>query len=80
MKCDQCAYLFINGVGCHETGCPAARTWTCRECGERYPRTIKVCLCMEPCDHNPGELVDAEDETQGAYCVECGEVILVGVN
>jgi hypothetical protein len=23
--CDQCDFLFINGVGCHESGCPKDR-------------------------------------------------------
>ena len=23
-KCDQCDYLYINGIGCHEIGCPNA--------------------------------------------------------
>lgn len=28
MKCDQCQMLSINGVACHETGCPNSRkTW-----------------------------------------------------
>lgn len=22
--CDQCDFLFINGIGCHEFGCPNA--------------------------------------------------------
>ncbi len=25
MRCNQCEFLFINGVGCHETGCPNER-------------------------------------------------------
>lgn len=43
MKCDQCEMLSINGVPCHETGCPNARkqwdgeqwraVFNCRECG-----------------------------------------------
>lgn len=44
MKCDQCELLRINGVVCHEIGCPnfkkrwvADRGWVrfleCRECG-----------------------------------------------
>jgi hypothetical protein len=28
MRCDQCQMLAINGVPCHETGCPNSRsTW-----------------------------------------------------
>ena len=36
MKCDQCELLVINGVVCHETGCPNAwrdTTRTCYACG-----------------------------------------------
>jgi ATP-dependent protease ClpP protease subunit len=45
MRCNQCEALMINGVFCHETGCPNAnarydresKTWVkqyeCRECG-----------------------------------------------
>lgn len=25
MRCDQCEYAFINGKGCHETGCPNSK-------------------------------------------------------
>lgn len=25
LQCDQCDYLYINGIGCHETGCPVAK-------------------------------------------------------
>jgi hypothetical protein len=45
LNCDQCEMLSINGVACHETGCPNsrkrfipetglwARVYVCRECG-----------------------------------------------
>lgn len=45
MRCNQCEALMINGVFCHETGCPNSRKqwipdreeWVrfveCRECG-----------------------------------------------
>jgi hypothetical protein len=59
MRCDQCEMLSINGVACHETGCPNSRkTWVpdrgewvlfldCRECG--YPvESGTVCSCYEP--------------------------------
>lgn len=36
-RCDSCAALMINGVYCHETGCPN----TPRHCAE----------CGSPCDH-----------------------------
>lgn len=46
MNCNNCDYLFINGVGCHETGCPNGRTWTCRECGEKKPYSERYCECL----------------------------------
>ncbi len=45
VTCDQCSLLYINGIPCHETGCPnssarwdgQAREWVkqrkCFECG-----------------------------------------------
>ena len=45
MRCDQCEALMINGIFCHETGCPNTHSrydaeddrWIkqreCRECG-----------------------------------------------
>lgn len=43
IRCDQCDMLMINGVACHETGCPNSRKvyrdgeWVrvreCPECG-----------------------------------------------
>lgn len=38
-KCDQCEILVINGVICHETGCPDAwkgKTATCKLCDEDF--------------------------------------------
>jgi len=55
MQCNQCEALMINGVYCHEIGCPnthkrydaESETWqevaTCRECGYDY------CLDDGPC-------------------------------
>lgn len=36
MRCDQCQIVYINGIRCHETGCPEAwreREVCCHECG-----------------------------------------------
>lgn len=30
--CNQCEVLYINGVKCHETGCPEAYKDTTKEC------------------------------------------------
>jgi hypothetical protein len=46
MKCNQCEYLFINGVGCHETGCPnIKRTVDCDICG--YEVVVGEPCCVE---------------------------------
>lgn len=48
MRCNQCEAMMINGVFCHETGCPNAGSrydaesdaWItqsrCRECGHKH--------------------------------------------
>ena len=35
MKCDQCDFLYINGIGRHETGCPNSGKIVTRH---RFPR------------------------------------------
>lgn len=61
MKCDQCDSAYINGVFCHEHGCPNAnKVWDkesemwvsvyeCSECGEMIPEG-ESCPCQELCD------------------------------
>lgn len=55
--CDQCEMLCINGVNCHEIGCPNShKTWIadegwvlfleCKECGS-WQREGEICGCME---------------------------------
>lgn len=70
MRCDQCEMLSINGVPCHETGCPNANKewveafgrWTrfveCSECGDEVEEG-ETCSCQEPV-------------MERMYCVECG--------
>jgi len=51
--CDQCEALMINGVLCHEHGCPAA--WkdydrVCRWCGQVFrPEDNKQECCSDSC-------------------------------
>jgi hypothetical protein len=66
MQCDQCEMLSINGVACHETGCPNSRkTWIeergewilfleCRECGSEVEQG-ESCDCMEPVEEEREE-------------------------
>ena len=63
MKCDQCEALTINGVFCHETGCPNSgkvwdksdqqwvRVYECPECGGKYfDRQDAAECCNGPSD------------------------------
>lgn len=57
IKCGQCCAAMINGVFCHETGCPNSRKryedgeWVrylkCFDCGCDV-RQGEVCSCHEP--------------------------------
>lgn len=59
MCCDQCELARINGVLCHETGCPLAyrdSVRECRECGcdfspeSRHQRICAGCANPQPFD------------------------------
>jgi len=46
VRCSQCDALVINGVACHERGCPNAMH-ECAGCGEIIPANQKYCsMCM----------------------------------
>ena len=42
VKCSQCEALCINGIPCHEHGCPRERH-ECAGCSEPIPRNQKWC-------------------------------------
>ena len=42
VRCSQCAALAINGVPCHETGCPNQRH-ECHGCNATVPRGVRYC-------------------------------------
>ncbi len=54
MRCDQCQVLRINGVACHETGCPDAWRSEERECawcgGIFTPESKRQTFCDESCN------------------------------
>ncbi len=66
MKCDQCEQLRINGVVCHEIGCPnMGRTWD-----EDREQWIKYRACFEcGCDVEVGESCDCQDDFEEVW--EC---------
>lgn len=61
-QCDSCQMVRINGLVCHETGCPQA--WRderrqCRECGTRFvPEERAQRECSHAC----------AIDYSGAYC------------
>ena len=68
MKCNQCEMLSINGVPCHETGCPNSdkvwhdgeyvREYACPECGELYAERSEAGDCC----NDFGECDDDDDD------------------
>lgn len=59
--CNQCEVLIINGLFCHETGCPnSKKKWVngewvkfvkCFECGFEVEEGTE-CNCFEPIENN----------------------------
>jgi len=51
--CESCEVLNINGVNCHETGCPDAwkdRQVECSECGQEFiPEFKGQKTCSQEC-------------------------------
>ena len=42
VSCDQCAAAVINGLACHERGCPNERK-ECKGCNESVPMNVDYC-------------------------------------
>lgn len=42
VKCSQCQAVAINGMPCHETGCPN-ELHECRGCNASVPRGVRYC-------------------------------------
>lgn len=53
MLCDSCDCVYINGVKCHEAGCPDAwkdKIRECRFCGSKFkPEEPKQAECSHSC-------------------------------
>jgi hypothetical protein len=62
MKCDQCDSATINGVFCHEFGCPNKNppAFECRECGSMFDNQQE---CYECCQDD----IDMQAEDSTAY-------------
>jgi hypothetical protein len=52
-RCEQCEIMYINGVRCHETGCPDAwkdETKNCKWCGSDFkPEAGGQKFCSDSC-------------------------------
>lgn len=77
MRCSQCEMLVINGVACHETGCP--RAWAdevreCKWCGSKFrPTEQDHRFCDDDCGRLYHGLPTIEDEEIAAEAAELGE-------
>jgi hypothetical protein len=61
VTCDSCQMLSINGVACHETGCPNSRkTWI----AERGEWVLFVACSDCGCDVEVGALCGCDEEVE----------------
>lgn len=52
LSCPSCQLVRINGIVCHETGCPSSHlfvTRDCKECGSTFNPTERVQSFCSPC-------------------------------
>jgi hypothetical protein len=53
MPCQSCQLVTINGIPCHETGCPDSHVGTVRECdwcgSEFEPEERRQRFCSDDC-------------------------------
>jgi hypothetical protein len=68
-RCDQCEALFINGVYCHETGCPNSHSRYDAESGEWIrQRKCFECGCTvdtdDPCCSAPFDDFEPENSEE----------------
>jgi len=65
--CNQCEMLTINGVACHETGCPNTPR-ECKWCGETFtPAGFRSQCCSHSCDVSYNNLDCNCPECSGEY-------------
>jgi hypothetical protein len=70
--CDGCSPAVINGVLCHEAGCPESwRDYTkeCCECGCEFYADVRWQSICDDCANAPAPDCYGESEE----CFECGE-------
>jgi len=62
IRCDSCQIVSIQGVPCHETGCPDS--WIDPATGRGYIRECKWC----------GSKFEPEEKEEHFCCVDCAEI------
>ena len=62
VKCEQCQLVIIQGIPCHETGCPSS--WIDPLTDEGYPVDCWECGC---------DFIPDEKPWKGMKCVSCIE-------
>lgn len=71
VRCDQCQALMIQGMFCHETGCPNTHSRLDSESGSWIKqRKCGECGCVVDADDLCCDAQDQEDEVE--TCSECG--------
>lgn len=65
MRCNQCEALMINGIFCHETGCPNSHSRYDVDTGEWVKQTeCRECGCTVDCDSRGRYQCDCCDPTE----------------
>jgi len=75
VRCSQCETMVINGIPCHETGCPhIVRDVTCSHCGDEY-RSNQSHECtpdeLPHCAHCDSPFSPAESGYEHTCCDDC---------
>jgi hypothetical protein len=65
VRCSQCEALVINGIACHETGCPHDRRYQCGECGSEYHDRQDAADCCTQYDTTEAEYDESTGELYG---------------
>ena len=76
MRCDQCEMLSINGVACHESGCPnSGKTWDADR--EQWIKYVCCFTCGYPVE--VGESCDCQDVSEDIeHCDRCTSAVEEG--
>jgi hypothetical protein len=65
-QCASCEVVYINGIRCHEHGCPDAYLDQVRECkwcgSEFHPLTARQEFCDDSCRRSYNGLPDPDDQ------------------